>query len=370
MTPPGSPQHILMTADAVGGVWTYALELCRGLGEAGVHVTLATMGPAPSPQQRVAVRPLRNVTLRESTYRLEWMDAPWDDVARAGDWLLALEREVAPDLVHLNGYAHAALPWRAPRLVVGHSCVLSWWRGVHGTDAPASWDAYREAVTRGLHAADLVIAPTAAMLNALRFHYGVDDGLVIANGRDAAEFRAAPRKDDRVLCVGRLWDEAKNVRALVDIAPEHPWRVCVAGDTTAPDGTTQEFPGVERLGRCSPEQLAGHFARAAIYALPARYEPFGLSVLEAALAECALVLGDIPSLREVWHDAAVFVAPDDRAGLHRAIDDLIRNPAQRQEFAVRARRRAAQYSSARMCDHYLAAYRGLFAAQPASALLA
>ncbi len=32
--------------------------------------------------------------------------------------------------------------------------------------------------------------------------------------------------------------------------------------------------------------------------LPARYEPFGLSVLEAALSGCALVLGDIPSLRE------------------------------------------------------------------------
>ena len=34
--------------------------------------------------------------------------------------------------------------------------------------------------------------------------------------------------------------------------------------------------------------------------LPARYEPFGLSILEAALSGCALVLGDLPSLRELW----------------------------------------------------------------------
>ena len=50
--------------------------------------------------------------------------------------------------------------------------------------------------------------------------------------------------------------------------------------------------------------------RAAIYALPARYEPFGLSILEAALSGCALVIGDIPSLREIWADAALFVPSD------------------------------------------------------------
>ena len=35
-----------------------------------------------------------------------------------------LERRLRPDVVHLNGYTHGALPWRAPVLVVGHSCVL------------------------------------------------------------------------------------------------------------------------------------------------------------------------------------------------------------------------------------------------------
>ncbi len=55
---------------------------------------------------------------------------------------------------------------------------------------------------------------------------------------------------------------------------------------------------------------------AAIFAHPARYEPFGLAVLEAAMAGCALVLGDIPTLRELWDGAAVFVAPGrpDRLG--------------------------------------------------------
>ena len=45
---------ILMTADAVGGVWTYALDLAVGLAPRGVEVVLAVLGPAPSPRQRAA----------------------------------------------------------------------------------------------------------------------------------------------------------------------------------------------------------------------------------------------------------------------------------------------------------------------------
>ena len=40
----------------------------------------------------------------------------------------------------------------------------------------------------------------------------------------------------------------------------------------------------------------------------ARYEPFGLAVLEAAQAGMRLVLSDIPSFRELWDGAATFVA--------------------------------------------------------------
>src|SRR5947207_11901836 len=117
-----------MTTDCVGGVWTYAIELCKALGSRGVHVSLATMGPRASAEQRDEVRVLRNVDLHESEFKLEWMDEPWNDVARAGDWLMNLADSLGVDLVHLNGYAHASLPWRRPTVVVGHSCVLSWWR--------------------------------------------------------------------------------------------------------------------------------------------------------------------------------------------------------------------------------------------------
>src|SRR4051812_30761243 len=115
--------NVLMTTDTVGGVFTYALDLCRALTAHDVHVTLATMGAALRNDQHEQLARLPNVALHQSTFKLEWMHDPWSDVARAGDWLLQLERDSRPDVIHLNGYAHGCLPWHAPVLVAGHSCV-------------------------------------------------------------------------------------------------------------------------------------------------------------------------------------------------------------------------------------------------------
>jgi glycosyltransferase involved in cell wall biosynthesis len=338
-----------MTADAVGGVWTYALELARALGpDADVH--LAVMGPQPDAARRTEAAAVPGVTLHAGDYRLEWMDEPWDDVARAGDWLAHLERALAPDVVHLNGYAHGALPWRAPALVVAHSCVCSWWRAVRGEDAPASWYRYRAAVRAGLGGADLVVAPTRAMGDALVDHYGAVPTLrVVTNGR--APIAAPGEKEALVLTAGRLWDAGKNVRAVLAAGAGAPWRTAVAGD-----GAPDDAPHVERLGVLAPAALGAWMARAAVYALPARYEPFGLSAVEAAHAGCALVLGDVASLREVWGDAALYVDPDDADALRAAVARLLADPAERAALAARARRRAMAYTPERMAAGYRAAY--------------
>jgi glycosyltransferase involved in cell wall biosynthesis len=349
-------KRVLMTADTVGGIWTYAMELSRALGTRGVEVGLATMGAHLNGAQRAEIRALENVELFESDYKLEWMDEPRADVERAGLWLLELEERFRPDVVHLNSFSHGAFPWRSPKIVVGHSCVLSWWRGVHQCDAPEEWDEYREAVMAGLHGADLVVAPSQAMLVSLNEHYGpFPSSAVIFNGRELPSLHSKA-KHDFILAAGRLWDPAKNISALAEIAPSLPWPVYVAGEETNLDGRQTQLDHVHRLGSMPSSDLIGWFERAAIYALPARYEPFGLSALEAALAGCALVLGDIPSLREIWGDAAIFVSPDDSAMLEKTLRNLIENPVELARYAEKARIAAQQYTPAKMAEHYLAAY--------------
>lgn len=345
-----------MTADTVGGVWTYALDLARALAPQGVQIALATMGRLPTPAQSAEAASIPNLTLYPSVFALEWMDNPWDDITRAGNWLLGLEAEWQPDVVHLNGYAHGGLPWHAPVLMVGHSCVLSWWRAVHGRNAPSEWQRYRDQVQAGLQAADLVAAPTQAMLDCLQAHYGpLTAACVVPNGRNAAGFKQGD-KQPVIFSAGRLWDDAKNIRALAEIAPTLPWPVCVAGETAPPGGEAQDFSGVHQTGCLPPSEIASRLAEAAIYALPARYEPFGLSALEAALSGCALVLGDVPSLREVWGDAALYAAPDDSDALREVLRRLIFDVSLRREMSAHALARAQTYTLERMADGYLGAY--------------
>jgi glycogen synthase len=350
---------ILMTADPIGGVWTYALELCEALQAYGCEILLATLGASLSPGQRGEVAQMRNVSLHESTFRLEWMDSPWQSLSEAAYWLQALEHEFDPDVIHFNHLAHGELPWSSPVMVAGHSCVLSWWAAVR-RDAPSNELAiYRERVSRSLRAADLVVAPTSQMLSSLEFFYGpFQRAQVIHNGRTPGHFPGGV-KEPLILSAGRLWDEAKNIGALCDIAPQLAWPVFVAGAAAEPDGDRRLLPGVNALGHLTSAQLATWYARASIYALPARYEPFGLTALEAALSGCALVLGDLASLREVWGSDASYVPPDDSAALLKLLDALIQDPALRQAYAARAALRAQSYLPEKLASAYWNAYRSL-----------
>jgi glycogen(starch) synthase len=131
-----SPLRVLMTADTVGGVWTYAIDLARALGGEGVEVGLATMGAIPSPSQRREAKSIATLQLFESEFRLPWMEQPWEDVEAAGRWLTDLSARLMPDVIHLNEPVYADLPWSLPTVAVGHSCVLSWWQAVLGEKAP------------------------------------------------------------------------------------------------------------------------------------------------------------------------------------------------------------------------------------------
>lgn len=353
---------LLMTADTIGGVWTYALQLARHLRQWDVQVLLATMGSLPSPTQRDEAQSCGNVTLCASEFRLEWMREPWADVDRAAAWLLQLEATFHPDVIHLNGYAHAALPWRAPKFVVCHSCVLSWWLAVHGSCAPQQeWGFYRSRVQQGLCSADYVVAPTDAMLCSIKTFYG-DPGrpaAVIPNAVDGSVYQARAAKQPYVFSAGRLWDRAKNVTALERAGARLAWPVFVAGETVNPDNPCQRdhrTPNVTYLGQLSRKNVAGLLQNASIYCLPARYEPFGLSVLEAAHARDALVLGDIPSLRENWDGAAIFVDPDDVDALTASLTELIAYPELRREYALLAHNRAQRFAPISIAGSYMRVY--------------
>src|SRR2546428_13968537 len=93
----GPGMHVLMTADTVGGVWTYTQELVSGLIQQGIRVTLVSLGKLPSPQQSAWIDALPELDYRPTDYRLEWMQDSERGVEGSGHYLESGTRESRPD---------------------------------------------------------------------------------------------------------------------------------------------------------------------------------------------------------------------------------------------------------------------------------
>jgi glycogen(starch) synthase len=358
-----------MTADTLGGVWSYALDLCAGLNTRGIQVCLATMGAPLSASQQLEARQIPSLDVRESSYKLEWMDQPWDDVDTAAQWLLELEKEIQPDIIHLNGYALAALEWNAPVIIVAHSCVLSWWNALRNTPLPEEWMEYQSRVQQGFRNADAVVSISHAYARELTSLYGEIENLsVIYNGRSSSGFYTVSKKQ-QIFAMGRIWDEAKNLSALGKIVNPLNIPVLIAGNNQHPEHTEHlEIPNVQLLGTLSQAEVKRCLAESYIYVLPAKYEPFGLSVLEAALSGCLLLLSDLPVFKELWMDTALYFNPDRPEELDALITKVIQHPEGYESLVKRAQARAQFFSVDAMVNKYLELYQSLVQAELVSSL--
>jgi glycosyltransferase involved in cell wall biosynthesis len=352
----------MLTSDAIGGVWTYASGLASALASRGADVHLVTMGPPPREDQR-AMLSAPSVHLIETSLALEWQDPEGRDVTAARRVLGELEARLRPDIVHLNSFREAAFEWNCPTVIGAHSCVNSWAAACRDAAwlADARWRHYATAVAGGLNRAQAWVCPSRAYHDAIVGLYRPrSPGFVIWNGIASAE-TPPDDKDDFILAAGRMWDAAKNISALVHAAGGLDWPVLVAGPA---DSSQNAPPAIRLLGQVSHAELIRLMRRAAIFASPALYEPFGLSVLEAASAGCALVLSDIPSFRELWDEAALFVDPTDATMLHQALAELTSDAGRRVLLQQAAAARSRNYSLRRMIDCYVVLYQGLLAPGP------
>jgi glycosyltransferase involved in cell wall biosynthesis len=352
-------KHLLMTADAVGGVWTYASSLATELASRGWRITIITLGPAPRQDQIVALLKNPQIDLELTHLKLEWQDPAGDDRSRVLDFLRSAEDRLQPDVVHLNGYREALAGWSAPTVVVAHSCVGSWWQACRADSIGADWNAYLADIASGLACADRWVAPTAAFRDVMEQLYDLPRaGEVIWNGLTAREPKLRER-EPFILAAGRPWDEAKNLTVLADLAPGLHWPVRIAGSYSDANGQEPAKAGANWLGTIPNAGLRDLMGEAGIFVAPAVYEPFGLTVLEAAFSGCALVLADIPTLRELWHGAALFVNPRDPMAVRDTLNTLAQDDVLRRGLQARAEARAARYTLSAMADRYEQLYRSL-----------
>jgi glycosyltransferase involved in cell wall biosynthesis len=358
MRPPSL--RILAAVDAGGSGWNYGLDLAAGLSRLGVETGLATIGTPPSAEQKQAAARVRMLETVETGLALDRFDADRRALAAAGAALARIARAAGADLVQLE---HAGLAadtrFEMPVVVAHHHCVATWWEAVHGGPLPAQL-AWRAGLVRaGLEAADAVVAPSAAFAAQMRRLYRLAaPPHVVHRGRAPRPLRSvAPH--DFVLTAGRLWDRGKNLATLDAAAAGLDVPVHAAGPLSGPDRAGVMFDHLHCLGTLGEEALARSLSARPVFVSAALYEPFGIAVLEAAAAGCALILSDIPSFRELWSEVAIFVPARDERAFGDAIGALVGDDFERAVLGRAARERAALYTPDAMAAQMAALYRSL-----------
>lgn len=354
--------RVLMTTDTVGGVWTFTKELASELLRRGCAVALVSMGRLPSQAQRQWVNLQQakwgeRFLFRALDIPLEWMADNERAFSEAEPVLLQIAKEFDAELLLSSQYCFGAIKCGIPCVIVAHSDVLSWAEACRpqGLERSAWLDRYCDLVAKGLDSADAVVAPTRWMLNALKANFRLpDEYCVISNGRTLPAFDVGMERKAQCVTAGRLWDEAKNLQLLQDA--DSPIPLLIAGETKHESARLSISSNeVKWLGALDEAEMLNVFRESAIYICTSRYEPFGLAPLEAALCGSAVLANDIPSLREVWGDAALYFSGSE--SLSEWLWRLSDHPGLLTEARRSSRKRAREFTSERMGADYIELFR-------------
>jgi len=226
---------------------------------------------------------------------------------------------------------------------------------------PDSGAALRERLERTIFAADLLLTPSEAVRRELiergvaprrvrAIHHGT--GLI---GR-AAPSALPPRTPSRyALHVGTV-EPRKNLptllaawRSLRARGAQPPVLVLCGGLGWNAEAIHSEIVVAERegwvvhLGYVGASELAALYRGAELVALPSFYEGFGLPVIEALQAGAPLVASDLPVLREVAGDAAIYAPPDRPDLWAERIAELLADSSLQQDLRRKGRERAERF---------------------------
>ncbi len=341
--------RVFLSTDAVGGVWNYSLALAAGLSSRGVACRLAVVGPPASVAQRADAAALPGCEFEETGCALDWTARTHAELTHTATRLLHNARTFGATSLHLHAPALVAQS-ELPTVAVAHSCVATWWSAMHGTPMPDDLAWRAQATADGLANATSTVVPTQAFGRALQASYaGFAGATTIHNGLpwfgDSSDARGT-----MILTAGRLWDDAKNARVLNQAAALMRTTIYAAGPCEGLDGQKFLARNLCLLGNLPTRALRDIMGRAAIFAGPSLYEPFGLAVLEAAQTGAPLVLADIPTYRELWSGAAMFVPPTDAQAWADTLSDLAADEPRRKRLGQAARHRAASYNLDAMVD--------------------
>jgi glycosyltransferase involved in cell wall biosynthesis len=242
--------------------------------------------------------------------------------------------------------------WRGPAVATVHDLVFKLRPELYRSRVRALYAT--RATLASARRADRVLCPSATTADRLIRELGVERrkvGVVPWGIADA--FRPPPRgarRDEYVLFVGR-WERRKGLGILQGAIRElaargRRLRLVVAGSPGWGAGeeirSLRADPDVDLVQDPSDERLASLYAQALALVYPSSMEGFGFPVAEAMAGGCPVVASDLPELRELAGDAAIYFAPGHQGELATALSVLADDEERRRAMGDRGREIAAE----------------------------
>lgn len=351
--------RILISTSSSGSSYIFSIDLAKSLQNLGVEIFLAITGIPLNDRQKKELAPFNHAY---AGYKQQWMENPWSNLLEAGQWLMKIKKQFKPDVVHLNSMTFGTLPWNVPVVSVIHSCMLERSKALHNNQPPRQWKKYKQMARASLRASDAVVAPGQSTLSAAAAIYGpFKSSRTIPQGRCAYTFRSGVKKS-YIFSNGKLNDDAHNLKLLLEAAPEIDYPIYIA-DSQGHMNNKNLPENVFLTGPLYGKKLRDWMSSASIYVLPAKYEPFGYSLVDAALSKCALIGGNITSFRENWGKAMHYVENKDE--LVKTVNRLMENKDDLYLCGQQAYETALEnFTLIKMARHYYQLYRQILTVKP------
>ena len=104
---------------------------------------------------------------------------------------------------------------------------------------------------------------------------------------------------------------------------------------------------VIHVGFIDNDDATAFYQKSSLFVMPSIYEGFGIPILEAMASDCPVIASDIPVLREVAGDAALFAKVGNSDSFCQAIQKLINNSNLQKELIKKGKKRLNDFSLAK-----------------------
>lgn len=332
----------------VGGVETLCLQLLAHAPR-GVRNVVVNIDPSE-----------RALSQQFLSTGAELVDVPYSAADRSGYFRRLCEalRVIRPNAVLSYAFGHHVLAVAAARTV---GCERA---AVHAGN-PAQGD--RRAMWRALSVASLflrcpILSCSEAVQSSLRaLDVPLPQGSrVIWNGVELSRFRPLRRREPRdtivlgmVARLNGIKDHLTLIRAIAALKSENV-KLRLFGDGELRMSLEAEVDRLRLRERVTFEGAVHDIPTAmddldiVTFSTTDR-EGFGIALIEAMAARKPIIATDVAATREVLGREALLIPPGDASAFARGIESLIANPAQREQLAGGAFRRALSHFDARRC---------------------